>query len=215
MSAADAAHAHAQPNPRKLEPRYLEKWPAEAINTLPLTRFKGVITFVDDPDGVAPALKGLAGLSLIGFDTETQPCFKKGQRHAPALLQLAAPDRVYIFQLAKCGLPPALVSLLADPAVTKAGVAVRDDCVELNMLCDFDADGFVDLGDAARAAGMQTHGLRNLAANLLGVRISKGERRSNWGKTALTDKQIRYAATDAWISRALAVRMAELKIILL
>jgi ribonuclease D len=54
---------------------------------------------------------------------------------------------------------------------------------------------------------MATHGLRNLSANLLGVRISKGAQCSNWAREALSTKQIVYAATDAWISRELFLAM--------
>jgi len=67
----------------------------------------------------------------------------------------------------------------------------------------------VDLGEVAKQLGMLTHGLRNLSANLLGVRISKGAQCSNWAREALSTKQIVYAATDAWISRELYLKFAE------
>jgi ribonuclease D len=68
----------------------------------------------------------------------------------------------------------------------------------------------VDLGDRARDLGLKTHGLRNLAANLLGYRISKQARVSNWASDNLTEKQIRYAATDAWVSREIYLAMEKL-----
>jgi ribonuclease D len=34
---------------------------------------------------------------------------------------------------------------------------------------------------------------------LLGFRISKSAQTSNWETPTLTDKQIEYAATDAWV----------------
>jgi ribonuclease D len=42
---------------------------------------------------------------------------------------------------------------------------------------------------------------------LLGRRISKGAQRSNWAVEELTEKQIRYAATDAWIGLRLFQEM--------
>ena len=41
------------------------------------------------------------------------------------------------------------------------------------------------------------------------MRISKNEQCSNWANKELSPRQIRYAATDAWASRALYLRMLE------
>ena len=48
---------------------------------------------------------------------------------------------------------------------------------------------------------------------LLGFRISKGAQRSNWGADSLSDKQLRYAATDAWVGREIYLRLAEMGVI--
>ena len=37
-------------------------------------------------------------------------------------------------------------------------------------------------------------------------RISKAAQVTNWAREALDEKQIRYAATDAWISREIYLR---------
>ena len=47
----------------------------------------------------------------------------------------------------------------------------------------------------------RNRGLRALAGLLLQGRISKAAQVSNWARPELDDKQVRYAATDAWISR--------------
>ena len=66
----------------------------------------------------------------------------------------------------------------------------------------------VELSKAAAQAGIQNHGLRGLAAILLGIRISKGASTSNWAAHNLTPAQIRYAATDAWVGREIYLYMA-------
>ena len=52
-------------------------------------------------------------------------------------------------------------------------------------------------------------GLRNLAAIFLRVRILKSERLTDWEARSLTQDQVRYAATDAWVSRAIFIKMME------
>ena len=63
----------------------------------------------------------------------------------------------------------------------------------------------------AKRLGLETTGLRSMAANLLGVRISKAARCSNWAGKKLQAQQITYAATDAWIGRELYFKLKELE----
>jgi len=139
--------------------------------------------------------------SLLGFDTETRPSFRKGQSYPTSLLQLAGRHEVYVFQLGILGLPAELRGLLSDPRMVKAGVAIQRDLRELRALADFEPRRFVDLGACAMRGGLHHHGLRGLAALLLGKRISKGARTTNWARPDIPAKALRYAATDAWVSR--------------
>ena len=59
---------------------------------------------------------------------------------------------------------------------------------------------FVDLGNVARENEIPHHGLRGLVAMFLKNRISKGAQTSDWSRISLSDAQISYAATDAWVS---------------
>ena len=117
---------------------------------------------------------------------------------------------MYLVQLSWWPFGPELAGLLADPAVVKAGVAIGDDMRELARLYPFKPAGMVDLGMVARAHQLTTQGLRTLAANLFGQRISKGPQCSNWSVMELNKRQVIYAATDAWIGRAIYLRMREL-----
>ena len=176
------------------------------INLLPIRSYDGPISVVQDQDGLTKALKALAAERVLGFDTETRPAFKKGERHAPALLQLAGASAVFVFQLTVLGFPEQLRAVLADSKRIKAGVAHGHDVRTLQELEAFEPAGFIDLGTLAKQAGLKNFGLRGLAAALLGVRISKKSRLSNWAVKRLTPDQITYAATDAWISRELYLR---------
>ncbi len=186
-----------------------ERIEAAAINRLPIFRYTGPVSVVRDRGGLIDALSVLEQERVLGFDTETRPAFKKGVRHAPALLQLAGAGRVYVFQLTVLGLPDALRTLLANGAYVKAGVALAHDVSELRTIADFAPAGFVELEQLARHAGLKNFGLRGLAAALLGVRISKSARLSNWAALRLSPEQIGYAATDAWISRELYLRFEQ------
>jgi ribonuclease D len=66
-------------------------------------------------------------------------------------------------------------------------------------LRNFHADGFVDLQVEASRWGIEEKSLRKLSAIVLGMRVSKAQRLSNWEAEILTDQQCEYAATDAWV----------------
>ena len=183
---------------------------AEDINALPLRHYSGPIHLVDGLEEVDKAVQILGREPVLGFDTETKPSFTKGETHPPALLQLATANAVYLFHLTHIGLPRNAAELLASPDIVKTGVAVTDDIKQLNRLTAFQPAGFTDLGEVSRRLDLPTNGLRNLAAKLLGFRISKGPRNSNWGVPTLSRKQILYAATDAWVGREIHLRMSEL-----
>jgi len=137
--------------------------------------------------------------SVLGFDTETRPTFKKGDQYSVSLLQLSTRDDAFLFRLNYFGLPEELASLLADPEISKVGVAILDDIRALRKLRKFEAQGFVELSNIGSELGIITCGLRNLAAIFFGVRISKKEQLTNWERPDLNSSQCLYAATDAWI----------------
>lgn len=196
-----------------IDEQYQRAFVTEEIMDLPLIQFVGKIILVESDRQLIQAMKVLHAQTLIGFDTETRPIFKKGKIPPPALLQLATDKDVYIFQLSKLAEKNLLTEILAAPGIIKSGVSVRDDLKGLKEHFEFEEAGFVDLGDVAKKMDMRTHGLRNLTANLLGKRISKGAQCSNWAREVLSTKQIIYAATDAWISRVLYQRFVELEVL--
>ncbi len=186
-----------------VRPGFDRRMSKDEINECPIKRWTGKTKVVHNRKELAAAVHRLAGQSLLGFDTETRPAYRKGERYQPSLLQLAGDDEVFIFQLKHLGLAVPLRKILTDATIIKAGVSLDYDISELNRLARFKAAGFADLGKLAKKAGIKNHGLRGLAAVYLGFRISKGAQTSNWARDVLTRQQIQYAATDAWVGREL------------
>lgn len=172
---------------------------AEEINNLPLRTYEGKTIVVSDPDQLGKIVKDISTHEVLGFDTETRPSFKKGQVYQVALLQLAIPNKVFLIRLNHTGVTEELAELFANPRIIKAGVGIRDDLKALQKLRPFEPANCYDLSTLAKEAGLQVESVKKLTALLLGFRISKSAQTSNWEVMALTQKQIEYAATDAWV----------------
>jgi len=185
----------------------------EAMAILPIRRYDGPVCVVATRTELNDALADIQQESVVGFDTETRPAFKKGERYDPALVQVATARAVYLFQLRRVDVIPGLADMLAAPGIVKAGVAVARDLKELKEVFSFAERSVIDLGVIAKRYGLEQTGVRNLAGIFLGCRVTKGARTSNWAATTLTPTQIAYAATDAWIGRELYLRFKHLALL--
>lgn len=184
-----------------LPPAYTRKMTKEEINRLPVKKWEGPIHLITSDAEVERAVDRYRDEAVLGFDVETKPVFRKGVSHRPALVQLAGEHSVSLFQINRLSSFDTLAALMADSGTIKAGVAPDHDAKQLQAVFPFEAVNFLDLGDVARRLGIESHGLRNLAARLFGFRISKRARCSNWDNRELKPFQVAYAATDAWVSR--------------
>jgi ribonuclease D len=182
----------------------------EALAELPVRRYEGPVSLVTTLPELAEARADLRGERVVGLDTETRPSFKKGEVYLPCLVQAATARAVYLFQLSRMEVLPALAELLAGPSVVKAGVGIANDMLQLKKVFPFTVENTLDLGVIARRRGMGQSGVRNLAGMLLGFRIPKGNRTSNWAAPRLSPAQITYAATDAWACRELYLKFESL-----
>jgi ribonuclease D len=150
---------------------------------------------------------------IIGFDTETRPSFKKGVSYPCALVQVALPDEVLLFRLNNIGFPQILIDILADESLNKIGIAIHDDILQLNKIEPFESRSFIDLNVICPKIGFESIGAKKLSALVLGIQISKRQQVSNWEAQVLSDAQIRYAATDAWICREIYLKLEAQKLI--
>jgi ribonuclease D len=185
----------------------------DQINQLPMKQYEGPIHLIRTSDEADEAAAKLKQETLLGFDTETRPTFRVGEYYKPSLLQLAAEKEVFIFQIKQTGLTRGLCEILSAQHIIKTGVSIRTDVSELRKLAGFEPAGFVELATYAKQAHIKNLGLRGLAALLLGFRVSKREQTSNWAKNELTESQLRYAATDAWLGREIYLHMDGLGLI--
>lgn len=182
----------------------------EALANLPIRRYEGKVSLVATPRELEQARADIRQERVVGLDTETRPAFRKGESHLPCLVQAATAQAVYLFQLSRLDVFPALVELLAKPDIVKTGVGLAHDLRQLKLVFPFTVRNVLDLGVIARRRGLGQTGVRNLAGIFLGFRIPKGNRTSNWAAPRLSPAQITYAATDAWASRELFLRFESL-----
>lgn len=173
------------------------------INELPMIAWEGPIEVLNTLEEMEQAVEQLRHETHLGFDTETRPTFKKGEYYPPALIQLGTADCVFLFRISKVKTLDPLLPILESTTILKTGVAIKDDVKELRAMQAFEPGGFVEIADLTVKLGYENRGLRPLAGLMLGGRISKAAQVSNWARAELDEKQIRYAATDAWISREL------------
>ena len=68
---------------------------------------------------------------------------------------------------------------------------MSDDLKKLKQLVAFEEAAILDLGHVARRHGMKQTGLRNLTGLLLGTRIPKGAKTTNWSAPRLTGQRRR------------------------
>ncbi len=178
---------------------FTDKISNEDAASLPAIEFGGEIRIIDQERDIAEACKILAAEPMIGFDTETRPSFRPGVTFRVSLLQLSTPRVCYLFRLNKIPLAKPIIQLLENKQVMKIGADVAGDLRSLHQIRHFRDAGFIDLQSIAPQWGIGEKSLRKLSAIVLGQRVSKAQRLSNWEATTLTDKQQLYAATDAWV----------------
>ncbi|MFZ2341281.1 MAG: 3'-5' exonuclease [Bacteroidales bacterium] len=178
---------------------YAETISEEELGKCELSWFRGEIVLIEDMAAFNETFPRLNGSKVLGFDTETKPSFKKGKKNKVSLIQLANDELACLIRINKVGIPHQLAALLADESVIKAGVAVHDDIRFLKRIRGFDPLGFVDLQKFVRDYGIQVSGLKKLAAIVLGFRISKRQQVTDWEADQLSEAQLVYAATDAWV----------------
>lgn len=181
--------------------QFAERIATQELEAMDTAAFEGPITVVSEPgEDLAEAVEYLRTQPILGFDTETKPCFQpNAPRNNMAILQLSGKEKAYVFKLQVLGLPQAVADLMANPKIVKVGAAVRDDVRGLQHYASFVPRNFVDLQKLTDAFGIRDNSVKKMAAIILNQKISKSQQLSNWEAPQLSGAQLKYAATDAWI----------------
>lgn len=169
----------------------------EELAAMPAETYTGRIELVQTMPAAQKAMRFLMDCSLVGFDTETRPSFRKGQLHNVALMQLSTDNICFLIRLNRLGLFDELREFLETDKITKIGLSTKDDFGVLNRLGHVEPKGFIELQSLVKQYGIGEASLSKIYGVLYGKRISKGQRLTNWEATELTAAQQRYAALDA------------------
>ncbi|MFA6126840.1 MAG: 3'-5' exonuclease [Bacteroidales bacterium] len=181
----------------------------DELNLLPLKSFQGTIHVINTADEAAEAIRRLSQADTVGFDTETKPTFKKGKLNPVSLLQLATRSEAFLFRMHKLGFYEGLGQLLTTDRPLKIGAAIHEDIRAIKSVYPNNTKGFIDLQDVVKNYGIENIGVKKMAAIVLGFRISKSQQLSNWEADTLTEAQMVYAATDAWVSLEIYLKLIQ------
>lgn len=178
------------------------------ISEMPKVTFPGRIIIIYSAEEARKAVAYLNRCEVVGVDTETRPSFKKGKINDVALLQISTCDTCFLFRLNRIGIPDFLEEFLLND-VLKIGLSLRDD---FNMLRrankkDPRVGNWIELQEYVGRFGIEEKSLQKIYAILFGKKISKSQRLSNWEADVLTEAQQQYAATDAWATLEIYMKL--------
>src|SRR5687767_5867384 len=176
---------------------------------------------IKTPDEVRRSIEAISSQPVVGLDTETTELDPFTSRLR--LIQLATPDRVFIFDFdafanggatgaAKGEALAPLRRLLEAPRPIKIAHNAKFDAKFIKHNLGIDLGGLFDTLLASQLVGAgdieERHGLETVASRYLNEAIDKTERLSNWN-FELSEAQLEYAARDAAILVPLRDKLRE------
>ncbi|HEY5445150.1 MAG TPA: DNA polymerase [Pyrinomonadaceae bacterium] len=173
---------------------------------------------IKTPQDLRRAIETLSSQPALGLDTETTDLDPLTSRLR--LIQLAAPDKVFIVDLdafrngdfSKSEALAPLRRLLADPRPIKIAHNAKFDAKFIKHNLGVDLGGLFDtlLASQLVSAGdiEERHGLEAVANRYLNEAVDKTERLSNW-EFELSEAQLEYAARDAAVLLPLREKLIE------
>lgn len=147
---------------------------------------------IDTGEALDSLIDELLDQEAYAIDTE----FLRERTYYPqlALVQIGWEDRVAIIDPLIVDVRP--LRRLLDSDVVAVFHAADQDLEVLDLECGAIPRRMFDTQLAAGFVGFSTPSLMTLVERLVGVKLSKGDRLTDWTKRPLTEAQIRYAASD-------------------
>lgn len=185
---------------------YSPKTPPRKEDIAELEPFEGLdierIFVVTTAAEAEEAMHVLMQAGAVGFDTESKPTFQKGERSTgPHVLQFATVERAYIFQAHAEDCLPVILRLLESVEVKKIGFGLGGDLSHISARFGIRPSSIVDLDTSFRKLGYRNAlGAKSAIAILFQRRMnkSKATTTSNWSNRSLSERQLVYAANDAY-----------------
>ena len=171
------------------------------------------------PQELDAAWSELGRCAYVGFDTESKPTFTAGEvSGGPDVVQFATLSSAWVFQLRHPACHDIVRRVLESPDVVKVGFGLQSDHTQLKARLGVLVRPVLDLDIVFRQQGYpRTIGVRGAMAVAAGRCFTKSKRvtTSNWAAVELDDRQLRYAANDAFaalkVLEALALPADELR----
>ncbi len=150
------------------------------------------LIWIDTADGLETLIDELLREEAYAIDTE----FLRERTYYPqlALVQIGWQDKVAIIDPLVVDVRP--LKRLLESDVVAVFHAADQDLEVLDLECEAIPKYLFDTQLAAGFVGFSTPSLMTLVERLIGVKLSKGDRLTDWTKRPLTEAQIRYAASD-------------------
>jgi len=148
------------------------------------------------------ALDELMSAGVVGFDTESKPTFRKGEiSEGPHVLQFATLEKAFVFQSHLIESHPMIINALRSPDLTKIGFGLGGDLHQIAQRFGIRPAAIVDLDGTFRKLGYRNSiGAKSAVAMLFQRKLikSKSITTSNWALHELSERQLLYAANDAY-----------------
>lgn len=150
----------------------------------------------------AEAASEIRAAAVAGFDTESRPTFKVGEKsQGPHVVQFALSNKAFIFQLHRDDCLRVAADLIASEQVLKVGFGLKNDRGQIRNRLSVVLTAVLDLDHVFRKKGyygqIGVRGAMGVVLNLC-FRKSRAVTTSNWAAEELTTNQLRYAANDAY-----------------
>jgi ribonuclease D len=153
-------------------------------------------------EAIERACREIEASGVAGFDTESKPTFKVGEKSGgPHVVQFALRDRAFIFQLHRPECRAPVSALLHSERVLKVGFGLRNDRGQIRSTLGVILRAIVDLDHNFRKRGFKGQmGVRAAVGAVLNQSFRKSKRvtTSNWAAPELSRAQLLYAANDAF-----------------